>query len=695
MNSSTQRTLTVGGLVVAAAAIGAVVFVVTGTTEVVWGTMISLPIIIVVGVAVYVRGLITRNKTSEQQYVRKRGRSVAEDFQNHLRTLDELRDSYPDWSPNIEARTNSLVADFQNEGVEIQPDSGAFELISGIGSADVQEFERLETEVERFHDEFEELFREFVRTEINEIEEQIANLSDVDLIVSVPTAAEPPATDPIPAYQDTLTHSREEADDAVETAIETIRGIARGDIRPEDVDSIEQELEAASNAADEHEYSKAVESVLEARDRLRDQFSGSFEIERERLSNLLDAVLKSNVDEYVDAEQIDLITEMDQRVDSLDSALELAELMRMQNQLREICVSILRSMDSDLNGAVTTLRSAETPNGYYNEPAVVDESLGSKVADIDDLERFTAEWADAAARLTDALETASTKASVIGAYDDLAGTIETKLNQTGEVTADDLPVRHAEEFLGLYNRRNPSVEFDPAQVLLRRGDVERYGLTVDLQYEHGGESRQATIEINGGVYSETKMVETHVAASVEFTDIPQGEYTLSADPGASKFGTIKRELVIEDDLSVSIKFSERSPRERLCSGIDQDMTEYLPAIESQVSSRFKEQGYVSASMDLPVRDEYGPCLIAIWGEQSEYDVAEFNDDLVVYDRSQLRHEVENTIQYNIEPGDELQFSDARNNFLSVPVPDEIIREMVGDLQTDDDVTTTKTAIKME
>lgn len=695
MKSSRRTTFSIVGIIAVAAAIGAGLFVFTGATEVVWATMIGIPIVVVAAIALYVRGLLTQTKTSEQQYVRKRGRSVSETFQEYLRTLNELQDTYPSWSPNVDARVDSLVADFRNEGVQFQPNSGSFELSSSVGGADVQEFERIETEVETFHDEFEELFQEFVRTETEEIKEHISRLEEVDLVRSTPSVTPPATTDPIPAYQDALDDAREQADQSIATAIDTVREMSRGDIRPGDMEFIEEELEAAETAADRHDYYTAADSLLEARDRLRDQFSGDFEVERTLLSDLLDAVFESNVDEHVNTEHIDEITEMRQTIDSMDSALELAELTRKRGQLRRTCLAIIRSMERDLGDANRVLRQADLPGGYYSEPPVSNESPTDTLERTDDLERFTAEWADAAARLTDALDTATTKASVIEAYDDFQQQIETKLQESGTVTAEELPVRHGEQFLGLYNRRNQSVEFDPASGVLRRGDVDRHDVTVDVEYERGGEPRLATIQLEGGGYSETQHIETRVVGTVEFTEVPAGTYTLSADPGADEFGSIKRDLIVNKETTAGVEFAERSIRERLCSEFDRDMTEHLSAIDSQVSSTFQDQGYVSTEMDLPVRSSYAPCLIAIWGEENGYAVTEFGGDIIVYDREQINRELENIVRYNIEAGDELAFDEARQNFLSVPIPDETIRDMIDELQTDKDVTTTATAIKTE
>lgn len=692
MNASLRTVLSIGGTVLLAAAIGAAVFVFTGATEVVWATMIGIPLLVVLGMTLYVRGLITRNKTSEQQYVRKRGRSVAELFQEHLRTLNDLQQTYPSWSPNLDARRESLIGDFRKEGVEFDPNSGSFELTDSVDSADVEEFERLETEADMFHNEYKDRFEEFVRSELSEIETAIERLEAVDLVDRTPSVESPPAGASLPTFQDTLDEHREVAETSTTAAIETVREMSRGENRPDDIEFIEDELEAAETARDQHEYTAAADSILEARDRLREQFSGSFDTERTQLLDLLDAVLDSKIDQYVDADYVNDVEAMKRDIEALDSALEITELTRKRTQLRETCIAIIRSLERDLDDAVRTLQGEELPAGYYTVPEIVDESPTRTLENSEEFATFTAEWADSAARLTDALEEASTKASVVSAYDDFSKQIETELQQTGEVTADDLPVRHAEQFLGLYNRQNPSVEYNPTTETLRRGDVDQYEVTVTVQYERGGDPRMATVTLDGANYSEQRQVETRVSGEVAFTDAPHGTYTLVAEPGADEFAPVSREIVVDKDTNATVEFAEQSVRERLCAEFDQDMEEHIPAIDSQVSSTFEEQGYVSTDMELPVRAEYEPCLMATWGEQNGYDVTERGQEIIVYDRGEVRRELENVVRYNISAGEELGFDEVRTKFLTVPIPDETIRDIVNELQIEADVTTTPTSI---
>ena len=694
MSSSIRTRLGIGGIILLAATVGAGLFVFTGSTEVVWATLVGIPVVVVVAIVLYVRGLLTRTKTSEQQFVQKRAGSVAESFQSTLRTLNELRDTYPRWSPSVDAQLDSIVADFRNQGVEFDSAAGSFEVTGGVADADIQEFDRLETEVASFEDQMEAAFGTFVRSEAAEIESAFEGLDSAELIESVPSATVPDA-DSVPQLRDTLDAVRLQADEEIATAIAGVREMSRGENRPDDVASVDSELEAAQSAADRADYERAAESVLEAQDRLRQQFSGSFEAERESLTELLSTVMASDVEQYVDADQFATVREMQQTVEGIDSALELSELTRQRATLRETCVGMVRSMASDLDESVRTLRRADLPEGYYTEPDVVEESLADRLSDIDDMERFTAEFADAAARLTDALASKTTKASVVEAYDDFVGEIDTALQETGEVTEDDLPVRHAEQFLGLYNRRNPSVEFDPVSGVLTRGDVEQYEVTVALEYERGGEPRQATVELAGGNVSLTETVETRVAGSVTFDEVPFGTYTLTADPGVDEFGSVSQELTVDGDIETTVEFSGLSLRERVCEGVDGDMTDHLDAVDGQVRSTFEDQGYVSTAMELPVRDDYEPCLVAIWGEENGYDLTEFEDDIVVYDPAEVRREIENIVQYNLDADERLGFDEARANFLSVPVSDEVIRDLVSALDVGADVTTSATAIEIQ
>ncbi|MFB6070070.1 MAG: hypothetical protein ABEJ76_03525 [Halanaeroarchaeum sp.] len=694
MNSNLKTILGVGGLIVVAAAVGAGLFLFTGFQEGIWFTVAGIPIVVVAGVAMYVRGVISRGSTSEQQYVRKRGRGVAEDFQTHLRDLRDLENTYPRWSPTVDAQVESIADDFGRQGVDFDLETGSFEMRGAVEDADVQEFERLESEIDAFRSEYVDEFVDFVETEFDWMREGRNRLNDAG-VVSDDGRVVAPSDGTVAGYRDSLEAARSDTDEVLTDAMDQVREMSRGETRPGDVDSIEAELDQAADAMEANDYRRAVEAILEARDQLRDQLSGSFSEERDALSDLVETVRASDVDRHVDAEYVEDVEEVGRAIDSLDSGLDLAELTRHRSTLRRTCIDMIASMEGDLDDAAATLRDADLPPGYYSEPGIAGETFIDELGDIDDLDAFTDRWETVADELVDALDTAKTKAAVVEAYDDVADTIETKLQSTGTVTGDDLPVRHGDQFLGLYYRRNDGVEFDPETATLRRGSVATHDVTIELAYARGGDARRATVDLEGGGYAETAVAETHVATTVTFEDVPEGTYTLRADPGDESFAGIEREITVDADQTRSVEFAERSLRDRVCAETDADMDAHLSEIGQRLASRFESEGYLSTAMDLPVRDEHAPCLVATWAEENGHAAAAADGDVVAYDRQDVAREIENVVRYNLEEGDSLSFDGVRSRFLSVPVPDAVLRDVVAGLETDRDVRTTDSTITVE
>lgn len=694
MNANLKSALVIGALVVVSSAIGAGVFVSTSSDVAVWVVLGGVPLFIVGGIALYVRGVVAGSGTSERQYVRKRARTVAQDFQETVRELNDLRERYPDWEFTADAQLESIAGDFRAEGVEFDLRSGAFDL-NDVGDADVQAFEALSAEIDRLEGDAEAEFRSFATAELDRLEDALDRLEDVDL-ASRDAALERPAEDAaVPACRDDLEAGRSAAAEAIDAAIETVREMGRGGRRPDDVDAIERELEAAADAADRHEYGAAVESVLEARDRLRDQFSGSFDAEREAVLTLVEAVEETGVATHVDAKYLETVDEVEAAVTGMESALDLSEVSRRRADLRRACLDMVAAMERDLEADVETLRRAELPPGYYAEPELLDDDLVGDLEAIDDFDRFTDRWRDVAGRLADAVDTAGTKAAVVDAYDDIADSIEAELEASGEVRADDLPVRNASEFLGLYYRRNDAVEFDPAVPVLRRGDVETHDLTVDVAYERGGEKRTATLSLSGAGYEETATVETRVAGTASFADVPAGEHTLEAEPGDDAFGTIERSVRVDGDATVEVEFTEQSLRERVCSDTDADMSEHLSELRPRLEELFEDEGHVSTAMDLPVRSSHAPCLLAVWAENDGYDATETDDgEVVVFERERLERELTNVVRYNLEPGERLTFDELERNFLTAPVPRSVIRAVIADVGEEHSVTTSGDAIEL-
>ncbi len=695
MNATLRTALVIGGLIVVASAVGAGLFVWSSSQVVTWFVLIGIPLIVVSGIAVYVRGVVARSGTSEGQFVKQRARNVAEEFKDVIRETNDLRTAYPSWSPAVDARFESIQGEFRTQGVTFDLESGAYDLSKSASNAELQEFERLSAEIEGLRETVEEEFWEFVDKEVRRTTDSLDRLVEVGLIdePSLPSPPAPSAT--TPECRDILEDGRREASDELEAAKSTVREMSRGKTRANDVDAIGRELTDAETAIEAVDYDAAVEAILEARDQLREQFSGDFEIERDVVLDLIEAVEDVGIEEFVDVTYIDQIREVESVVTDLDSGLDLAELTRRRSQLRQACTDAIAAMQRDLTDDVRTLHEVDLPPGYYNEPGVADENHVEELEEIDDLDRFTRRWQGTAADLVEALDTASTKTAVVEAYDDVAETIETELERTGSVTGAELPVRHADQFFGLYYRRNPSVEFDPEEPAVRQGDVETYAVKVTVTYETGGPTRTATVELLGSGYEARKTVETRVAGVVSFEDVPAGTLSLEATPGEEAFGRIEREVDVAGNESLEIEFAERSLLERVCSDVDTDLEEHLPQLQSRLESLYEEEGYISTSTELPVRQTHADCLLAIWAERTGRDAVQADEEVIVYDRDQLERELTNVVRYNIEPGSSLSFERLERNFLTAPVPPAVVQDVVATIETEYSVRTTDSTLEVE
>lgn len=695
MNATRQSAVGIGTLVALAAAVGAGIFVLSGSMAATWFVLIGIPLILVAGIGLYVRGVITRSGTSEQQYVRSSAQSTAETFQAFLRQTQQLRDRYPDWDPGVDAQIESAVGDFDTQGITLDRDTGAYDLTKGAGSADLQEIERLSTQTERLEDEVESAFQEFVAGELSQRNQALTRLEEVNLVQSEKSFSAPDAGASVAECRDLIDEMREATAETIDEAIATVREMRRGKTRADDGGAIEADLGDAEAALDRTEFESAVESVIEARDRLREEFSGSFNEEVDAIRTLVDAVNRADVGANVEASSVEEVDRIDAAVSDLDSALDLSEASRHRSTLRQVCLEMIQTMERRLADNVETLRRAELPPGYYAEPTVADERAAEELETIDDLEEFTDRWETAATELDDAIETASVKAAVIDAYDNVSETIETALRNRGEIRGEDLPMRHADQFLGLYYRRNDQLEFDASVPALRRGDVETHSITVEVNYEHGSKHpRTATINLDGGGYSETTSVETRVFGETTFESVPEGRYDLSADPGEDAFGKIERTVHVDGDASVSVEFLERELLEQLCAGIDVDMREVLPEMRPRLESTFSEDGYLSTAMDLPVQDSYAACLLATWSDETGYGICQADGVVIVYDDDQIRRELSNVLRYNIDPGDQIDFGELRQNFLSAPVPDSVVQTTARETDTDHEVVVTETGVSI-
>jgi len=680
MKREHRAALGIGGIVLVAAVIGLGLFLFTSSELGVGFIVVGIPALLVVGVGVYVRSVVSRPGTSESDYAKQQATDTATALREFHERFDGLRAQYPSWNADdVESNVERIADDLDSQGVSFDVDTGTFST-KRLGSSDIQDLERIRSEIDDLDDALVESFETFVRDDLQRTHEQLRRLADADL-ATVGTWQGQSAVDDardVDALEDVIGTHRSDATDVVASAREEVEVLLADVDTPVDDDRVYDLLDDAESRAEADDFAGAVDAVLDAQAALEGDLSSRFEDDRESVENLLETVRSSVVEEYVSTRQVERVEEVDAAMARLDSALDVGELRQHREDLQDACVEMVEEMESDLEADLSALGEADVPADYYDWPSAADQQYAAQLRRADDLDEFRLTWTGAVGDLSSALDDLNEKASVARSYGDIEGVIDEELRATAEVTADDLPVKEAGAFMELYARSNPEATYEPdGPALVAAGDGESYDVTVFAQFDEGGPKRGVDVEIEGTAYDESEHVRTHLAEEVTFADVPRGEYTVRADPDPDDYRTPEETVRVEDDARVELTMAEVGLREQVCAGVEDDIREYLPELRDDLRDRYDDDGYLSASMDYPVTDDYVPCLLALWAEEADLSVTRTDaDGVVAYDRAQLTQEVEMVVQHNLDDGERMPYDDLRDRFLSAPLPDDVVRDAV-------------------
>ncbi|WP_115865330.1 hypothetical protein [Halorussus litoreus] len=681
MKREHRAALGIGGIVLVAALVGVGLFLFTTSELGVGFVVVGIPALLIVGVGLYVRTVVSSQGTSESSYAKQQATETASALQDFQVAFDGRRAEYPGWdATDVTDELERVADDLSSHGVSFDTEAGTYST-ERFASADIQELERVRGDIDDLDGVLAESFETFVRDELRRTRDALARLEDAGL-VSVGTwqgqSAVDDATGDPGALEDVLSTHREDATETVRRACGEVEGLLADVTDPVDEGRVTDLLDDAESRAAADDYAGAADAVLDAQAALEGDLSGRFEADREGVENLLETVRSSVVEEYVSNRHVERVEEIDAAMASLDSALDVGELRRHRDDLREVCVAMVEELEDDLDADLSALGQADVPADYYEWPSAADEAYADDLRRADDLAEFRLTWTGAVGDLSGALDDLKGKASVARSYEDIEGVIDDELRATAEVTADDLPVKDAGAFMELYARSHPEASYEPdGPALVAAGDGETYDVTVLAQFDEGGPKRGVDLEIEGTAHSDSEHARTHLAEEVTFEEVPRGEYTVRADPDPDDYRTPEETVVVDADASVELTMAQVGLREQVCDGIEDDIREYLPELTDDLRDQYRDAGYLSASMDYPVTDDYVPCLLALWAEEQGLSVTRTDaDGVVAYDRAELTDEVEMVVQHNLDDGEAMSYDDLRDRFLSAPLPDDVVRDAV-------------------
>lgn len=672
-------------LVIAAGGLSAAIFYFEGSQAAVYAQIAVVPLLIIVGY-LWVNQTVQSTGTSRTEFERRKARQLGEQFTDTWQLAQQIESEYSDGITDTEwQKLESHIEQLQSNGISFDRSTGSFDISTrNLGS--LEDINQVESEIEQLDNWLLKQFTENVRSRVAEIN---SNLNRLNALVSDPQTVDPEEVPDAGAKKKTtqswratgnkLKSSYDTADKILENATAAIQDALNSTDNTTDP-QVEQLLSSAREAGAARKYGDAITDILDARDAVERDATTTFDEQREAIDRLLRTAQRKPIKQYVGPTYHETLENQANELASLDDAIEIVELRQVREEIRQTCLEIVEELQDQLRDTINTLDNANIPEGWYERPSTVNENLVRSLQSTSDIEAFHDEFDTSVDSLLSALKTVKPKASVVTGYSRVEPQITEALRADGVATGSDIPVSELEDqFLGLYYRRHmDEVEFDPDETrLLAAHGNENYTIQVSATFPTGGEEREVTITLSGPT-TQKSVCRTPLVAETTFENVSYGEYTVRAEPTGGSYATTEQTIMVDNDQTISFELKEISIREQLCDDTDIDVDEILDTISSRFKTKFDETGYLSTEMTFPVDDEYIPCLLAVWSQRQGYDVARYNSNIVIYDENLLQKEIENVIQYNIEPGDSKTYDALRNGFLSAPIPDNIVKELVGD-----------------
>lgn len=670
MRNDVSFTLRIGGIVIATAALGLGVFLYVGSTAGVYALTVGIPAVIVGAAVVYARRERPAGSQRTTRYFEEKAEAVGGRMRSLLDRYDRLDQRLEEWDGDeVDDELTHALDRFAEAGVEFDRATNRFDV---TGSGQVRDLERLDDRIDELREELASSAARGVERKRDACVRAQRELRDAGLVDDVrePPAADADAADDvlgeIETYDDRLR-------DAVDEAVDELRAIASENDHPGD--AVERGDGAARSALDRGDYAAVAAALIDAREELERDLSSDFESERETLEALIDTVTSSVVDDYVRPGLVDDVRGVQRELDDVDTALELAEIERLARRARDRCTEMVEDMGDDLTAAMDALSSADVPDGYYEYQSASDEAYASRLRSTDDLDEYRREWLTAVGELSEALDAVEEKAAVAEAFGPVSDDIEDRLRESGRVEPDDLRVKQPAEFMELYAAEADDVAYEPTTPALVADDFgETHEVTVRAGFAEGGPERPVSVALDGSAFSASETFETHLLDVVHFEDVPYGEYELTVSTSEVGYETIERTVSLSADEEFEALLNEVTLRESVCDGIEQDARDALDDAVGLFGDRYEEAEYLSETMDLPMDDEYVPCLLALYAEREGLTARRVDGEVLVYDSEQFANRLSNIMRHNLGSGESMSYEEIRNRYLSVPASKDLITE---------------------
>lgn len=678
MRNKRKNLLLLGGSIIGVVAAGILLYLETGSQIVNAFMVVGVPAMIILFGVLYVHNVKSKSGGTEISFKTSKIRSTANEFERALEEYNEKTRKYPGWNPTIASTIESIQSDFENNGVSFDTDTISYE-ITDPNSIEIGNISGIKKDIDELNVDIENEFSDFVESEITQIQTSIEKLENANLINQ---ASELESVSTSGGEAGDLNSVRDGASEKAHNAIETIREMARGQTHV-DQDAVKNELESAETHLNNEDYPNCVEDILDAQEAIRVNLSDSFDSQRQQAQDLLSVYNQHNLEQYLDENTFDDVERVASQLEQVDDALELTELNRIISDLRTVLADVASKLQADIEEYSSTITNAAVPTDYYQKPSIVDVNIEDELDDVEDLDSFESTFSTFIDELVPALEETKTKATVVDSYPDIKDEIESHLDSSGMVKADDIPVNHADQFFKLFDHRNNWVEHDEDNSVIRPTEIKTYDIRVEVNSDPPmSTDSEVTVDIKGKGHSDSRSLMLGDSAVVTFNDVPEGNHQLSVNAKNAAYESLTEEIVVWGEDQFDITLEKVSITQQYCGELDIDVDAALDDTRSMLKNKFDEEGYISSQMDFAIKQEIVPCLVAKWCEGNNLDTHIHQDEIIGYEGSTVRKELKKVIEYNMGIGDSMTYSELKSKFVSAPLPDSLIQEELSKLDID-------------
>ena len=448
------------------------------------------------------------------------------------------------------------------------------------------------------------------------------------------------------------------------------------------VSNIESEMNIVQETIESKNYKdfeRGVASLITIMSSLESQAGSDFDSYKNNLLSAIERIL-ATVENKIENEYTQKLSTVKSRVKNLESASKIGELQQMEPQILPTANEIAKNVYETINNNETKIKGANFPQLFYP----VRQPFEKEYTDLlneSNVGLYSEKFSNLLKIMIPVLEKSDLKSKVIGIYNKIEPKIQSSIENKGLVTAAELKVKNAEEFMELYSYFHPDVTYDSFKKVLSSQitrSLYKVSVRVFNEEDHPLGGSEVSLKTEDKTVKKEKSDEE---GKVVLENLNRGSYKLSIKYDDYKTQIKKFEL--NDNQEFNIKLSKISLGEKLCKDKEEPLQKTLLKIKDIIQKEMESNKYITSTYDFKIKPEFIPCLLYLWSKNNNgVRFARSGNDYIVYDINVVKKDIENFIE-DIETGKEAKLSDL-TDLLTVPLPIKEIPAIIGELKKQSD-----------